>query len=96
LAESSNKILISIIKKVLKENKKSWCFMGKSNRNEEIYWYFTISDGLWYRCGITHKLSTSCNETVAGWERRAQSSYQKNKPINWSSTKQSWSGWQTS
>jgi transposase InsO family protein len=54
LAESSNKILMTIIKKVLTQNKKilayklKICLMGKLNWHQEIYRYFSFPISLWY------------------------------------------------
>jgi transposase InsO family protein len=53
LVESSNKSLMTIIKKVLTENKKAWhslkiCLMGKPNWHQEINRYVPFSIGLWY------------------------------------------------
>jgi hypothetical protein len=53
LVESSNKILITIIKKVLNKNKKILAcafeirLVGKSDRHQLIDWHFSISNGIW-------------------------------------------------
>jgi transposase InsO family protein len=52
LAESSNKNIIKIIKKVFSKKKglgfpPKVCSMGRSSKNQEVSWYISISTGIW-------------------------------------------------
>jgi hypothetical protein len=71
LVKSSNKSLISIIKKVLSKKKKILScafeirFVGESDRYKKIYYHFSFPNGIWDQRIVTYKSSTSRNETLA-------------------------------
>jgi hypothetical protein len=68
LAESSNKSMITVIKKVLTENKKAWnihlkyaLWVNRISTKRSIW----ISPGIWHRRHFTNKSCSSCNENLA-------------------------------